>query len=92
MVGGSSAKDKMIAAYALRCTNEADLATFKQYLEEYTTELMEAVVYDLLEYLGIEEGVEVEVVHLTKEQQRKLEASGKLEEYLMDKDKEDYDS
>ena len=92
MVGDSEARDRMMAAYALRCTNEEDLSTFKRYLDEYSAELMAATVRDLLAYLGIDEGVEVEVLHLTEEQQRKLEASDMLDDYLMDKDKEEYDT
>jgi predicted TPR repeat methyltransferase len=91
MVEQGTAKDRLIAAYALRATNEADLATFKDYLDQYSRELIEAVAADVLAYLGMEDGVEVEVVHLTEEQQRKLQASGKLEEYLTGRDKDDCD-
>ena len=91
MIDGTEARDRMLAAYALVCVNEADLATFKQYLDQYTKELMEAVARDLLTYLGMGEGVEVEVVHLTTELREKLEKSGTLDDYLMGKDKCDDD-
>ena len=84
-------KDRIVAAYALRCTSEADLATFTEYLEQYTTELVQVTTLNILAYLGITEGVEVEVVHLTPEQREKLQASGMLEDYLSDRDKEDFD-
>jgi site-specific recombinase len=87
MVDGTEARDRMIAAYALRCTSDEDLATFKQYLDQYTKEVMEAVARDLLTYLGMGEGVQVEVVHLTNELRKKLEKSGTLDDYLMGKDK-----
>ncbi len=80
-------RDKMMAAYALRCTNEQDLAVFKDYLEQYSTDLVAAAVQDLLQYLGLDGEVEVEVVHLSSEQTRKLEQSGTLEDYLMIKSK-----
>ena len=80
-------RDKMMAAYALRCTNEQDLDTFKGYLEQYSTELVAAAVQDLLQYLGLDQEVEVEVLHLTQEQTRKLEQSGTLEDYLLTKGK-----
>jgi hypothetical protein len=54
-------------------------------------ELIEAAVADVLAYLGMGDGVEVEVVHLTEEQTDKLKASGMLDEYLMGRDKEDCD-
>lgn len=87
MIDGTVPRDRMIAQYALVCTNESDLARFKENLDQYTKELMEAVAHDLLTYLGMGEGVEVEVVHLTTELREKLEKSGKLEEYLTGKDK-----
>ena len=80
-------RDKMMAAYALRCTNEQDLAVFKDYLEEYSRELIAAAVQDLLADLGLDQEVEVEVVHLSPEQARKLEQSGTLEDYLLTKSK-----
>jgi len=85
MIDGTEARDRMLAAYALVCVNEADLATFKEYLDQYTKELMEAVAHDLLTYLGMGEGVEVEVVHLSSELREKLEQSGTLDDYLMGK-------
>ena len=87
MIDGTAPRDRMIAQYALVCTNDTDLDRFKENLDQYTKELMEAVAHDLLTYLGMGEGVEVEVVHLTTELREKLEKSGKLEEYLMGKDK-----
>jgi hypothetical protein len=92
MDGGSTARDKMIAAYSLVCLHDTDLDRFKEYLDEYSSELIEAAVADVLDYLGVGEEVRVEVVHLTKEQREKLEASDMLDTYLTDKDKEDYDS
>jgi hypothetical protein len=86
-----TARDKMVAAYALRCASEQDLVVFKEYLDEYSRQLIAAAVADLLEYLGMGDGVEVEVVHLTEEQRRKLEESGKLDDYLTDKGKDDCD-
>lgn len=91
MVEQGTARDRLIAAYALRATNDADLTTFKDYLDQYSRELIESAVADVLGYLGMGDAVEVEVVHLTEEQQRKLQASGKLEEYLTSRDKEDCD-
>ncbi len=86
------AKDKMMAAYAMVCINETDLATFKKYLDDYSTGLIAYAVQDLLEYLGMGEGYEVEVVQLTREQREKLEESGTLEDYLMNrKDKSECD-
>ena len=81
MSDGTTPRDHMIAAYAMVCVNESDLAVFKQYLDQYTKELMEATALDLLTYLGMGDGVQVEVVHLTTELREKLEKSGKLEEY-----------
>ena len=86
------ARDKMVAAYALRCTNEQDLATFKEYLDIYSVGLVEAACKDLLDYLGVDDGVQVEVVHLTREQREKLEESGTLDDYLMsERDKDNCD-
>ena len=85
-------RDRMIAAYALRCNTEADLATFKDYLDQYSRELITAAVTDLLEYLGIDQEVEVEVHHLTEEQRRKLEESGTLDDYLDDRGKDECDN
>ncbi len=85
MSHSTQARDRMIAAYALVCVNDTDLDLFMEYLDEYTRQTMEAVARDLLAHLGMGEGVEVEVVHLTTEQREKLEQSGKLEEYLMGK-------
>ncbi len=82
----TTARDRMIAAYAMVCLHDTDLDRFKEYLDQYTKELMEAVASDLLAYLGMEEGVEVQVVHLTTELREKLEQSGKLEDYLLNKD------
>jgi hypothetical protein len=86
------AKAKMVAAYALRCTNEEDLATFHKYLDDYSTGIIAYAVQDLLEYLGMEGEVEVEVIQLTREQRDKLEQSGTLEDYLTNrKDKSECD-
>jgi len=86
------AKVKMMAAYAMVCVNEQDLATFSKYLDDYSTGLIAYAVQDLLEYLGMEGEVEVEVVQLTREQREKLEESGTLEDYLMNrKDKSECD-
>ena len=86
------AKVKMMAAYALRCTNEDDLATFSKYLDDYSTGLIAYAVQDLLEYLGMAGEVEVEIIQLTREQREKLEQSGTLEDYLMNrKDKSECD-
>ncbi len=82
---------KMVAAYALRCGSEADLATFTEYLDQYSQDLILATVHDLLGYLGIDQDVEVEVVHLTNEQRQRLEESGKLEDYLDDRCKDECD-
>ena len=82
---------RLIAAYALRCNNEADLATYMEYLDQYSRELIHGAVKDLLEYLGLDQEVEVEVIHLTEEMRTKLEKSGMLEEYLSGRDKEDCD-
>ncbi len=81
-------RTKMMAAYALRCSNEQDLAVFKDYIDNYGTGLVAAAVADLLRYLGLDQEVEVEVLHLTTEQTRKLEESGTLEDYLMIKSKD----
>ncbi len=87
------ARTKMLAAYAMVCVNESDLATFKDYLDDYTTAIVAAAVQDTLAYLGVEDGVEIEVVQLTTEQRQKLEESGTLDDYLMNrKDKDDCDS
>jgi predicted TPR repeat methyltransferase len=91
MVEEGTARDRLVAAYALRATGDADLTTFKDYLDQYSKELIEAAVADVLAYLGMGDGVEVEVVHLTEEQTDKLKASGMLDEYLMGRDKEDCD-
>lgn len=85
MASSTSARDRMIAAYAVVCLHDTDLDRFKEYLDEYTKELMEATARDLLTYLGMGDGVQVEVVHLTTELREKLEQSGKLEEYLIGK-------
>ncbi len=85
MMNGTEARDRMIAAYALRCTNDEDLTTFKEYLDTYTKAIMESVAHDLLDHLGMGEGVQVEVVHLDTELRQKLEQSGMLEEYLLGK-------
>lgn len=85
-------RGRMIAAYALRCSNEGDLATFMQYLDQYSRELIAGAVSDLLMYLGIDQEVEVEVIHLTEEQRTKLEQAGMLDDYLNDRGKDDYDS
>jgi hypothetical protein len=86
-------RDKMMAAYALRCTSEQDLAVFKDYLDQYSRDLIATAVEDLLSYLGLGDTVEVEVLHLSEEQTRKLEQSGTLEDYLLtrSKDKDDCD-
>lgn len=84
-------RTKMMAAYALRCSNEQDLAVFKDYIDNYGTGLVAAAVADLLRYLGLDQEVEVEVIHLTEEMRTKLEKSGMLEEYLSGRDKEDCD-
>jgi len=79
----------MLAAYALVCVNDTDLDLFKEYLDEYTKAIMESVAHDLLDHLGMGEGVQVEVVHLTTELREKLEQSGMLEEYLLGKEDND---
>ena len=76
------ARTKMMAAYALVCINESDLSRFKDNLEDYTTGIVAATVKDTLAYLGMDEGVEIEIVELTREQREKLEESGTLEDYL----------
>ncbi len=50
-----------------------------------------ATVHDLLGYLGIDQEVEVELVHLTEEQRQRLEESGTLEDYLDNKGKDECD-
>ena len=85
----TEARDRMVAAYALRCTNDEDLAVFTAYLEQYTRAIMETTARDLLAHLGIGEGVSIEVVHLDHELREKLEQSGTLEEYLLRKEDND---
>ena len=82
---------RMVAAYALRCTNEDDLATFTQYLDQYSSDLILSTVNDLLGYLGLAGEVEVEVVHLDHKLTKRLEESGTLEDYLDDRGKDECD-
>ena len=86
---GGSARARLIAAYSLVCLNDTELKRFIDNLDEFSTQLIQATIEDLLHYLGLEGDIKIELVQLTKQQHEELEKTNKLDDYLFGKDEVD---